>query len=130
MSHSILVIDDNEVNLKLAQKILTVSGYEVMAAAWGEQAIEMACTHRPDLILLDIQLPDIDGLEVLRRLRSLPETKDVPIVAMTAQAMPDEVDRFVAAGCDGYIQKPISLQTFRAEVHRHLTSATGEPREP
>ncbi len=130
MSHSILVIDDNEVNLKLAQKILTVSGYEVMAAARGEQAIEMACTRRPDLILLDIRLPDIDGLEVLRRLRSLPETKDVPIVAMTAQAMPDEVDRFVAAGCDGYIQKPISLQTFRAEVQRHLTSATGEPRQP
>ncbi len=130
MSHSILVIDDNELNLKLAQKILTISGYEVIAAATGEQAIEMARTRRPDLILLDIRLPDIDGLEVLRRLRSLPETKDVPIVAMTAQAMPDEVERFVAAGCDGYIQKPISLQTFRAEVQRHLITAAGEPRKP
>ena len=130
MSHSILVVDDNELNLKLAQKILAISGYEVIAASRGEQAIEMACARRPDLILLDIRLPDIDGLEVLRRLRSLPETKDVPIVAMTAQAMPEEVDRFVAAGCDGYIQKPISLQTFRAEVQRHLTAATEEARRP
>jgi two-component system cell cycle response regulator DivK len=130
MSHTILVVDDNEVNLKLAQQILVASGYEVRAAVRGEQAIEMACAHRPELILLDIRLPDIDGLEVLRRLRSLPETRDIHIVAMTAQAMPDEVDRFVAAGCDGYIQKPISLQTFRAEVQRHLTAATGEPHQP
>jgi len=127
MSHSILLVDDNEMNLKLAQDILVASGYEVRAAALGEQAIEMATARRPDLSLLDIRLPDIDGLEVLRRLRSFPEIKDVPIVAMTAQAMPDEVERFVAAGCDGYIQKPISLQTFRAEVKRHLIAATGEP---
>ncbi len=130
MNHSILVVDDNELNLKLAQKILAISGYEVIGAARGEQAIEMACARRPDLILLDIRLPDIDGLEVLRRLRSLPETKAIPIVAMTAQALPEEVDRFVAAGCDGYIQKPISLQSFRAEVQRHLTTATSEPRRP
>jgi len=130
MSRSILIVDDNELNLKLAQKVLTIDGYEVRAAVRGEQAIEMACTHRPDLILLDIRLPDIDGLEVLRRLRSLPETNDIPVVAMTAQAMPDEVERFVAAGCVGYIQKPISLQTFRAEVQRHLAAADGEPRRP
>lgn len=129
MSYSILVVDDNELNLKLAQQILVASGYEVRAAARGEQAIEMASTRRPDLILLDIRLPDIDGLEVLRRLRSFPEIKNVPIVAMTAQAMPDEVERFVAAGCDGYIQKPISLQAFRAEVQRHLTPAAGDPRQ-
>ncbi len=129
MSYSILVVDDNEMNLKLAQQILVASGYEVRAAARGEQAIEMASTRRPDLILLDIRLPDIDGLEVLRRLRGFPEIKNVPIVAMTAQAMPDEVERFVAAGCDGYIQKPISLQAFRAEVQRHLTTAADEPRQ-
>jgi len=130
MSHSILVVDDNELNLKLAQQILTVDGYQVTAAVRGQQAIEMACTHQPDLILLDIRLPDIDGLEVLRRLRSLPETKDVLIVAMTAQAMPDEIDRFVAAGCDGYIQKPISIQSFRAEVQRQLSSVAGDSPGP
>jgi two-component system cell cycle response regulator DivK len=127
MSHSILLVDDNEMNLKLAQDILVASGYEVRAAALGEQAVEMARARRPDLILLDIRLPDIDGLEVLRRLRSFPEMKDVPIVAMTAQAMPDEIESFVAAGCDGYIQKPISLKTFRAEVQRHLTASAGGP---
>ncbi len=130
MSHSILVVDDNELNLKLAQQILTVDGYQVTAAARGQQAIEMACTHRPDLILLDIRLPDIDGLEVLRRLRSLPETKDILIVAMTAQAMPDEIDRFVAAGCDGYIQKPISIQSFRAEVQRQLSTVAADSPGP
>ncbi len=130
MGHSVLVVDDNELNLKLAQTILARSGYDVMAAARGEEAIAMACAHRPDLILLDIRLPDIDGLEVLRRLRELPETKDVPVVAMTAQAMPEEVDSFMAAGCDGYIQKPISLQSFRAEVQRHLIAAKTEPRQP
>ncbi len=130
MSHSVLVVDDNELNLKLARTILTASGYNVMAAARGEEAIAMARAHRPDLILLDIRLPDIDGLEVLRRLRDLPETKDVPVVAMTAQAMPEEVDSFMAAGCDGYIQKPISLQSFRAEVQRHLITTKLEPRRP
>ncbi len=130
MSDSILLVDDNEVNLKLAQQILVASGYEVRAAARGARAIEMACTRRPDLILLDIRLPDFDGLEVLRRLRSLPETKDIPVVAMTAQAMPDEVEGFTAAGRDGYIQKPIGLQTFRAGVHRHLAIAADEPHQP
>lgn len=129
MSYSILLVDDNELNLKLAQEILVASGYEVRAAVRGEQAIQMATARRPDLILLDIRLPDIDGLEVLRRLRSFPEIKNVPVVAMTAQAMPGDVERFVAAGCDGYIQKPISLQAFRAEVQRHLTTTAGEPRQ-
>lgn len=130
MSYSILLVDDNELNLKLAQQILVASGYEVRTAVQGEQAIEMASARRPDLILLDIRLPDMDGLEVLRQLRALSAIKAVPIVAMTAQAMPDEIQRFVAAGCDGYIQKPISLQTFRAEVQAHLTAATGGLRQP
>jgi two-component system, cell cycle response regulator DivK len=124
MSHSILVIDDNELNLKLAEKILTLSGYNVLVAISGEQGVDVARAHRPDLILLDIRLPDIDGLEVLRRLRSLPETRGIPVVAMTAQAMPAEVDRFAAAGFDGYVQKPISIASFRAEVQRHLSAAT------
>lgn len=130
MSHSILVIDDNELNRKLAEKILTLSGYEVRAAGEGEQGIEMARARRPDLILLDMRLPDIDGLEVLRRLRGLPEMIGVPIIAMTANAMPGEAERFVAAGCDGYVQKPISIQAFRNEVRRHLTIPAGEYPRP
>jgi two-component system cell cycle response regulator DivK len=121
MSHTILVVDDNEVNLKLAREILILRGYEVMGAHRGEQAIELARQHRPDLVLLDMQLPDIDGLEVPRRLRTLPETQSLRIVAMTAQAMSGARERFLAAGCDGYIAKPLFLQPFLAEVQRHLT---------
>lgn len=121
MSHTILVVDDNEVNLKLAREILITRGYEVVGARRGEQAIEMARLHRPDLVLLDMQLPDIDGLEVLRRLRSLPETQSLRIVAMTAQAMTGARERFLAAGCDGYIAKPLFVQPFLAEVLRLLT---------
>jgi two-component system cell cycle response regulator DivK len=130
MSHSILVIDDNKVNLRLAEDILTASGYEVMVATRGEQGIEMALARRPHLILLDIRLPDIDGLEVLKRLRALPEMSGVPIVAMTAQAMPEEAERLVAAGCDGYIRKPISIQSFRAEVQRQLAAPAGDRPRP
>lgn len=120
MTAVILVVDDNAANLKLAREILTAQGHEVISAARGEQAVELARTRRPALILLDMRLPDIDGLEVLRRLRGLPETKDLPIVAMTAQAMTGDRERFLAAGCDGYISKPISLRTLYAEVERHL----------
>jgi two-component system, cell cycle response regulator DivK len=121
MSHTILVVDDNEVNLKLAREILITRGYQVVSARRGEQAIEMAQLHRLDLMLLDMQLPDIDGLEVLRRLRSQPETQSLPIVAMTAQAMAGAREHFLAAGCDGYIAKPLFVQPFLAEVQRHLT---------
>lgn len=130
MSLSILVVDDNAVNLKLAREILITHGYEVAVAVRGEEAVEVARTLRPALVLLDIHLPDIDGLEVLRRLRSLPETQGLRIVAMTAQAMAGDRERFLAAGCDGYIQKPISVRTFATEVARHLAPAGGEARQP
>jgi two-component system, cell cycle response regulator DivK len=120
MTAVILVVDDNAANLKLAREILTAQGYEVISAVRGEQAVDVARAQRPALILLDMRLPDVDGLEVLRRLRSSPETKDLPVVAMTAQAMAGDRERFLAAGCDGYISKPIVLRTFYAEVERHL----------
>lgn len=120
MSPVILVVDDNEANLKLAREILTAGGYDVISAVRGEQAVDVARAGRPAVILLDMRLPDIDGLEVLKRLRSLPETKDLPVVAMTAQAMTGDRERFLAAGCNGYISKPISIQTLYAEVKRHL----------
>jgi two-component system, cell cycle response regulator DivK len=120
MSRPILLVDDNEMNLKLAQTILAKAGYQVTVAASGQAALDLASRQTPALVLLDIRLPDIDGLEVLRRLREFSEMRGVPIVAMTAQALPDEVERFMAAGCDGYIQKPISIESFRAEVRRHM----------
>lgn len=130
MSLSILVVDDNAVNLTLAREILTAYGYEVAVAVRGEEAVEVARARRPALVLLDIHLPDIDGLEVVRRLRSLPETRDLRVVALTAQAMAGDRERFLAAGCDGYIQKPISVRTFAAEVARYLAPAGREIRPP
>ena len=126
MSRPILVVDDNEMNLKLAQAILVKAGYQVTAATSGGTALDLARRHVPALVLLDMRLPDIDGLEVLRRLREFPEMQGVPIVAMTAQAMPDEVERLRAAGCDGYIQKPISIESFRTEVRRHMNVTSGQ----
>jgi two-component system, cell cycle response regulator DivK len=120
MTAVILVVDDNAANLKLAREVLTAQGHDVISAVRGEEAVDVARARRPALILLDMRLPDIDGLEVLRRLRSSPETKDLPIVAMTAQAMTGDRERFLAAGCDGYISKPISLRALYAEVERHL----------
>jgi len=128
MSYSILVVDDHVMNVKLAQRILTGAGYAVKVATRGLEAVQMASAERPDLILLDIRLPDIDGLEVLRRLRSAPETSDVLIVAMSAQAMPEEVATVMDAGCDGYIPKPISVTTFRAEVQRYLEATAARAR--
>ncbi len=120
MKSSILVVDDHELNLKLAREILTARGYEVVVAASGEEAVKVARDRRLALVLLDMQLPDMDGLEVLGRLRSLPETKHLPIIALTAQAMAGDRERFLAAGCDGYIQKPISLRTFSQQVEQYL----------
>lgn len=120
MSSCILVVDDHELNLKLAREILSARGYEVVMAACGEEAVKVARERRPALVLLDMHLPDMDGLEVLSRLRSLPETKDLPVIALTAQAMAGDRDRFLAAGCDGYIQKPISLRTFPQQVEQFL----------
>ncbi len=116
----ILVIDDNALNLKLAQEILTASGYEVVTAVSGEAGITMARSRRPALILLDIQLPDIDGLQVLGRLRQLPETKATTVVAVTAQAMTGDRERFLAAGCNGYIPKPFSIRTLSGQVAQYL----------
>ena len=126
MKSSILVVDDHELNLKLAREILTARGYEVVVAARGEEAVKVARDRRFALVLLDMQLPDMDGLEVLGRLRNLPETKHLTIVALTAQAMAGDRERFLAAGCDGYIQKPISLRTFSQQVEQYLArSAAG-----
>jgi len=121
---SILVVDDHELNLKLAREILTARGYEVVVAARGEEAVKVARDRRFALVLLDMQLPDMDGLEVLGRLRNLPETKHLTIVALTAQAMAGDRERFLAAGCDGYIQKPISLRTFSQQVEQYLARSS------
>ena len=120
MKGKILVIEDNEQNLYLVRFILEQSGYEVFAALDGESGIEMAASIRPDLILLDIQLPVMDGHTVARTLRQNEELVNTPIVAVTSYAMPGDREKTIEAGCNGYIEKPIDPLTFMTQVERHF----------
>jgi two-component system cell cycle response regulator DivK len=120
MKGKVLVIEDNEQNLYLVRFILERSGYEVFAAPDGKAGIEMAALLKPDLILLDIQLPVMDGYAVARHLRQNPELADTPIVAVTSYAMSGDREKVMEAGCNGYIEKPINPDTFVAKVEKHL----------
>ena len=106
----VLIVEDNDKNLELVQDILELRGYVTVAATCGLEALSLARTHRPSLVLLDIQLPDIDGIEVLRRLRADPATADIPVVAVSAFAMSGDRARFLGAGCVAYVAKPIDIR--------------------
>jgi CheY-like chemotaxis protein len=116
----ILVVEDNERNLKLVRDILQFAGYEVISARSGEQGVAFAREQAPDLVLMDLQLPAMDGTEALRILREDPLTRDIPIVAVTAFAMKDDRERALDAGFDSYIEKPISVRTFPELVRGFL----------
>ena len=116
MSATILYIEDNPDNSLLVQRALTARGYEVLWAANGASGIEQAEAHPPDLILLDINLPDIDGYEVARRLRAHDGLRAVPIMAVTANALKGDAEKALAAGCDAYIAKPLQLHELWARV--------------
>ena len=120
--HRILVVEDNERNLKLVRDILSFAGYEVIAARSGEQGVDLAREQRPDLVLMDLQLPAMDGVEALRVLRDDPDTRPIPVVAVTAFAMKDDRDRALRAGFDGYLEKPINVRAFPEIVRGFLHS--------
>jgi CheY-like chemotaxis protein len=120
MTRVILVVEDNERNLKLLRDVLEYAGYEVRAAQTAEDGIALAVSKPPDLVLMDLQLPGIDGMEALRRLREDPRTAGIPVVAVTAQAMRQDRERALAAGFDGYVEKPISVRAFLDQVGRFL----------
>ena len=115
----ILVVEDNEQNLYLMQYILENNGYEVVIARNGGEALVLALQERPDLILMDIQLPDIDGLEVTRRIRASKADGSIPIVAVTSFAMTGDREQSLKAGCNGYIEKPINPETFLNEIKKY-----------
>ncbi len=117
---SILIVDDNLINLKLLRIALKVGGYDVQTAIDAEQALAVLATFRPRLILMDLQLPGMDGLELTRRLKGNDVTRHAVIVAVTAYAMKGDEQRALAAGCDGYITKPIDTRTLVATVARYL----------
>lgn len=120
MSATVLVIEDNEQNLYLVRFLLERSGLRVLAAADGPRGIEEAVRSLPDLVLLDIQLPGMDGYAVARELRRVPALSAVPIVAVTSYAMVGDRERCLEAGCTGYIEKPINPDTFLEDVVRYL----------
>jgi two-component system, cell cycle response regulator DivK len=115
---TVLVVEDNEKNMKLVCDILQVTGYSPLAASSGEQALALAAEHAPTLVLMDIQLPDLDGSEALRRLRSDERTAGIPVLALTAQAMHGDRERFLAAGFDGYLSKPVDVDELIETVRR------------
>jgi CheY-like chemotaxis protein len=121
MTHVILVVEDNERNLKLLRDVLEYAGYDVHAARTAEDGITLAANEPPDLVLMDLQLPGIDGVEALRRLRESPRTADIPVVAVTAQAMKQDRERALRAGFDGYVEKPISVRTFPDQIRGFLS---------
>jgi two-component system cell cycle response regulator DivK len=118
----VLVVEDNDKNMKLFRDILSASGYRTLEATTGERAIELATEHVPDLVLMDIQLPDIDGLAALGRLRGDERTASLPVLALTAQAMEGDRERFLAAGFDGYLSKPVDVADFVTIVRRYCES--------
>ena len=116
----VLVVEDNETNMKLFRDVLLATGYRTLEATSGGQAVELAAEHAPALVLMDIRLPDIDGAEALSRLRADERTASIPVLALTAQAMRGDRERFLAAGFDGYIVKPIDPAGFVAQVEKYL----------
>ena len=126
MNKRILIIEDNEQNLYLISFILQKHGYEVFAARDGQEGLDMAVSVKPDLILLDIQLPVMDGYDVARRLRTNTEFARVPIIAVTSYAMTGDREKTIEVGCDGYIEKPINPDTFLQEVEQHLVEMIPE----
>ena len=128
MAESILVVDDNLDNRELTQILLECEGFEVRLAEDAPQALRMFETYRPKLILVDVQMPGMDGLELTRRLRRDPSSQDVIVVALSAYAMAAEKVNALAAGCDGYITKPINTRTFASAVRRYLEVPARLPR--
>jgi two-component system cell cycle response regulator DivK len=113
---TILVVEDNEKSLKLARDVLELRGYQTLAARTGAEAIELATRHQPALVLMDVQLPDLDGGAVLARLRADSRTAGIPVVAVTAFAMKGDRERLLEQGFDGYLSKPIDVRSFVDDI--------------
>ena len=116
----ILVVEDNETNLYLIKFILEKNGYEVIEAMEGAVGVELAIKEKLDLILMDLQLPDIDGLEATKRIRASEADGKIPIIALTSFAMPGDREKALAGGCTAYIEKPINPDTFISEIQKYL----------
>jgi two-component system cell cycle response regulator DivK len=115
----VLIVDDNERNMRLARDVLRLAGFRTLEAASGGAGVSLAVEHQPDVILMDIRLPDIDGTEVARRMKADARTAGLPIVALTSLAMKGDREWFLEAGFDGYLEKPISVREFAEQVRAY-----------
>ncbi len=122
-TRSVLIVEDNELNMKLFHDLLAAHGYRTIQTRNGFEALELARKHRPDLILMDIQLPEVSGLEVTKWLKDDDELRHIPVVAVTAFAMKGDEERIRSGGCEAYISKPISVMTFLETVRRFIGQA-------
>ena len=116
----VLVVEDNADNLELIRLVLVRSGYEVLTASTGEEGVAMALSERPDFILMDINLPGIDGLEATRRIRASEANGSIPIIAITSYAMRGDMEQILAVGCNGYFEKPIDPLRIMDDIHAIL----------
>jgi len=116
----VLIVDDNEMNVKLARDVLRFAGYRTLEAGTGADGRSLAAEHLPDVILMDIRLPDMDGTEAVRHLKEDGRTAGIPVVALTSFAMKGDRERFLEAGFDGYLEKPISVKAFPEQVRGYL----------
>jgi len=115
---TILIVEDNEKNMKLARDVLQAKGYQTLEAVNGEDGVRLALEHKPDMVLMDIQLPDINGIEAFARIRANADTAGIPVVAFTASVTPMDRSRITDAGFDGFIGKPINLKEFIETVRK------------
>jgi len=125
----VLIVDDNPLNVTLARAILIAGGFEVESAADAREAVQRIDAMRPELILMDIQLPGVDGLELTRQIKAEPSTRHIVIVAFTAFAMRGDEAKMRAAGCDGYVSKPIEVNRFAEQIREFLRSPTSASTE-
>ena len=119
---TILIVEDNEKNMKLVRDILRHKGHTTLEAVTGGEGVRLACEQRPDMVLMDIQLPDIDGITALQRIREDKSLDAMPVLAVSASVMPDEQHKIVTSGFDAFITKPINLKQFLETVQRFLTN--------
>jgi two-component system cell cycle response regulator DivK len=120
-----LVIEDHEDNRRILRDLLTSAGYEPIEAVTGEEGVALAETHRPDLILMDIQLPGLDGYEATRRIKANPALRHIPVIAVTSYALSGDEVKAKAAGCDAYVTKPFSPRALLAKVREYLPAEEG-----
>jgi two-component system cell cycle response regulator DivK len=121
----VLIVDDNEKNVKLARDVLQFAGFRTLEAASGGEGVSLAVEHLPDVILMDIRLPDMDGTDAARQLKQQERTARIPVVALTSFAMKGDRERFLAEGFDGYLEKPISVTEFPDQVRSYCQPAEG-----